>query len=99
MGKTGSLGSDALEDVIHEGVHDRHGPGADACVRVNLLQHFVDVDGVGFPPPPLLLLLSRSCSLGLAGGLLGTLGRWFGRHLHLDKQSEYGEPARPARYL
>ena len=88
VSQTGSLSSDALEDVVHEGVHDGHSPGADASVRVNLLQHFVDVDGVGLPPPPLLLLLSRSCSLGLAGGLLGSLGCGFRRHFHLDKQSE-----------
>lgn len=99
VGKTGGLGGDALEDVVHEGVHDGHGPGADASVRVHLLQHFVDVDGVGLPPPPLLLLLSRSCGLGLAGGLLGALGCGFGRHSHLDKLSETVKAARSTTIL
>ncbi len=46
MGKTGGLGSDALEDVVHEGVHDGHGLAGDTSIRVDLLQDFVDVDGV-----------------------------------------------------
>ena len=33
------LGGDALEDVVHEGVHDGHGLWGDTGVRVNLLQH------------------------------------------------------------
>ena len=44
--QTGSLGGDALEDVVHERVHDGHGLGGDTGVRVDLLQHLVDVDGV-----------------------------------------------------
>ena len=42
-----SLASDALEDVVDEGVHDGHGLLGDASVGVNLLQHLVDVGGVG----------------------------------------------------
>ena len=70
MGKTGSLSGNALEDVIHEGVHDGHGLAGYTSVGVHLLQDFVDVDGVGFPPPPLPLLISSTCGLCLAGGLL-----------------------------
>ena len=81
VSQSGGLGGDALEDVIHEGVHDGHGFGADSSVGVDLLQDFVDVDGVRFPPPPLLLLLARPCGLGLAGGLLGSLRCWFGWHV------------------
>ena len=73
VSQTRCLSSNTLEDVVHEGVHDGHGLGADSSVRMHLLQDFVDVDGVGFPPPPPLLLLSRPCGLGLAGGLLGSL--------------------------
>jgi len=73
VSQSGGLSSDALEDVIHKGVHDGHGLGADPGIRVDLLQHFVDVDRVGFPPPPLLLLLARPGGLSLAGGLLGSL--------------------------
>lgn len=72
VSQSGCLGSDALEDVVHEGVHDGHGLGADSSVGVDLLQNFVDVDGVRFPPPPLLLLLAGSCGFGLAGRLLGS---------------------------
>ena len=46
VSQTGRLGGDTLEDVVHEGVHDAHGFAGDASVRVNLLQDFVDVDGV-----------------------------------------------------
>ena len=52
VGKTRSLAGDSLEDVVHEGVHDRHGLAGDTGVRVYLLQHLVDVDGVRLPPPP-----------------------------------------------
>ena len=73
VSQTGSLSSDSLEDIVDEGVHDGHSLGADSSVRVDLFQDFVDVDGVGFPPPPLLLLLSGPCGLGLGSGLLGAL--------------------------
>ena len=42
--EAGGLGGDALEHVVHERVHDAHGLGADARVRVHLLQDLVDVD-------------------------------------------------------
>ena len=80
VGETGSLGCDALKDVIHEGVHDRHGLGRDTCVGVNLSQHLVDVDAVAFPPPPLPLLVPSTLGLGLGGRLLGSLTCCFGWH-------------------
>ena len=80
VGQTGSLGGDALEDVIHEAVHDRHGLAGDTSVRVDLLEDLVDVDGVRLPPPPLPLLVSSTLGLCLGGGLLGSLGCWFGWH-------------------
>ena len=80
MGKTGSLSSNALEDVIHEGVHDGHGLAGHSSIGVDLLQDLVDVDGVGLPPPPLALLVPGTGGLCLAGGLLGSLGRYFRRH-------------------
>ena len=46
MGKAGGFGGDALENVVDERVHDAHGFAGDTSVRVNLLQHFVDVDRV-----------------------------------------------------
>ncbi|XP_054850332.1 uncharacterized protein LOC129339774 [Eublepharis macularius] len=39
--QAGGLAGDALEDVVDEGVHDAHGLGRDARVRVHLLQHLV----------------------------------------------------------
>jgi hypothetical protein len=80
VSQTRSLGSDALEDVVDEAVHDRHGLAADAGVRVDLLEHLVDVDGVALPSSPLALLVSRTYGLGLAGRLLRSLARWFGWH-------------------
>ena len=64
------LGGDALEQVVQEGVHDRHGLLGDARVWMDLLQHFVDVDGVGL----------HSLGGPLRGARLGCcfLGRGFG---------------------
>ena len=82
VGKTGGLGGDALEEVVHERVHDGHGLRADASVRVDLLQHLVDVDGVGFLPL-LALFLAISLGNGLGGftGLLVCLSRGFWWHV------------------
>ncbi len=46
VGKAGSLGSDALEDVVDKAVHDGHGLAGHSGVGVHLLEDFVDVDGV-----------------------------------------------------
>jgi hypothetical protein len=81
VGKAGSLGSNALEDVVDKAVHDRHGLAGHSGVGVHLLQDFVDVDGVGFPPPPALLLVSGARGLSLGGGLLRALAcNTLGRH-------------------
>ena len=76
VGKTGGLGGNALKDVVHEGVHDGHGLGADASVGVDLLQDLVDVDRVRFLPL-LTFLLAISLGDGL-GGLSGLLGGFSG---------------------
>ena len=50
-----------------------HGLGGDSSVRVDLLQHLVDVDGVGLLPSQLLLLLvSLLDGLGSLARLLGS---------------------------
>ena len=43
MGKLAGFSGDSLEEVVDEGVHDAHGLGRHACVRVNLLQHLPQV--------------------------------------------------------
>ncbi|CAH3162158.1 unnamed protein product, partial [Porites lobata] len=48
LGKAGSFGGDALEDVVDERVHDAHGFAGDTSVRVNLLQHLVDYTNYQF---------------------------------------------------
>ena len=64
VSETGSFGSDPFEDIVNEGVHDAHGLGRDTGVRVDLLQHLVDVDGVRFLSLLLLFLVA-----GGTGGL------------------------------
>ena len=80
VGQTGSLSSDTFEDIVDEGVHDAHGLGRDSGVRVDLFQHLVDIDGVGFFPflGPLLVVLGDV--LGGLAGLLGSLSGGFGGH-------------------
>lgn len=80
VGQTGSLSSDALKDVVHERVHDGHGFGAHTGVGVDLLQHLVDVRGVGFLPLLSALLAVGTTSSGLLAGLFGGLARGFGWH-------------------
>ena len=46
--QAGGLGGDPLEDVVDKRVHDGHSLGGDSGVGVDLLQHLVDVDRVGF---------------------------------------------------
>ena len=76
VGQTGSLVSDALENVVDKAVHDAHGLGGDTGVRVDLLHYFVDVDGVAFPPlPPPLLIPRTARGLSLGGCLLGSFRR------------------------
>ena len=82
MGESAGLSGDPLEQIVDERVHDAHGLGGDTSVRVDLLQHLVDVDGVGLLPSQLLLLLvSLVDGLGGLAGLLGSLSRnlwWHG---------------------
>ena len=56
VGKTAGLGGNSLKQIIDKGVHDGHGLGGDTGVGVHLLQHLVDVDGIGFLSLVLLLL-------------------------------------------
>jgi len=77
-GELSSLASNALEDVVDERVHDAHALLADAGVGVDLLEHLVDVGGVGFDAllAALLLVAGGGDFLGSLGGCLlgGCLG-------------------------
>ena len=72
VGQTGSFAGDSLEDVVDERIHDGHSLGGNTSIGVNLLEHLVDVDGVGFTP----LLPSLLVSLG--DGFLGLSGLFGG---------------------
>ena len=50
------LASNALENVVDEGVHDSHGLGRDAGVWMELLQHLVHVHRVALHAAALALL-------------------------------------------
>jgi hypothetical protein len=78
--KARSLSSNALKDIVDEGIHDRHGTRADTSVGVNLLQHLVDVGRVRLNSSlfAALLLIGGLCNLWLCL-LLGNL--WLGSSL------------------
>ena len=46
VGQLASLGSNTLEQVIDERVHDAHGLGGDTGIGVHLLEDLVDVYGI-----------------------------------------------------
>ena len=64
--EAGGLGSDLLEDIVDERVHDAHGSLGDAGLGVHLLEDTVDVDGEG--------LGSSSLGGSLLGGTGGSAG-------------------------
>lgn len=80
--QTGSLGGNTLEDIVDETVHDAHGLAGDTSVRVDLLQHLVDVDSVALLTLTLVLLLIAFADilLGLSS-LLHCLSACFRCHL------------------
>ena len=47
-GKLSGFSGDALEDIVDEGVHDRHTLLGDTGIGVDLLQNLVNVGRVGF---------------------------------------------------
>jgi len=77
----GSLSSNALKDIVDEGVQDGHGTVGDTGIRVNLLEDLVDVGRVGLLPSLGSLLLFTWGSSGLLAGFLwlvrsGGLSGW-----------------------
>merc|ERR1719228_2011592 len=82
VSQTGRFGGNSFKNVIDKRVHDAHGLRGHAGVRMDLLQDFVNVDGVGFLPFGLsssFLLAFRDGLLGFAS-LFGRFSRGFGRH-------------------
>ena len=79
-----SFGCYSLENVVHERVHDRHGLRGDAGVRMNLLQHFVDVDGVALLPPALLFLVALGDVLLSLAGLFGRFAASLRWHVDIE---------------
>lgn len=59
-----SFCGDPFENIVHERVHDAHSFTRDSCVRMNLLEDFVNVDGVALPS------FSSSFSFSSLGGAL-----------------------------
>jgi len=68
LSQTRGLLSDALKDIINERVEDGHGLVRNTGIRVDLLQHLVDVRGVGLLAGLLALLL-----VGVSGSFGGSL--------------------------
>merc|ERR1719222_1273088 len=76
--------SNPLEEVVDKTVHDAHSLRGDTSVRVDLLQHLVDVDCVRLLPLALaLLLFTLGNRLGGLARLGSSLTRGFRRHLKL----------------
>jgi hypothetical protein len=71
VSQAGGFASDSFEDVVDKRVHDRHGFAGHAGVGVDLLQHFIDVNGVG------LLTLLVPLLLVSLGDVLGRLTGFF----------------------
>ena len=71
VSETGSLSGDSFEYVVDKRVHDAHGLGRDTSVGVDLLQDFVNVDGIRFLSLLLLFLISGSTGSLCLSGLLG----------------------------
>ena len=81
VSKTGSFGSNALEDVIDKRVHDAHGLGGYTGVGVDLFQDLVDVDSIRFLTLAVLLLVSLGNGLGGLSCLLGGFSRYLWWHV------------------
>ena len=90
VSQTTGFGGDALEDVADKRVHDGHGLAGYASVGVDLLQHLVDVDGVGLLSTMATLFLVSSISGGSCLARLGSgahgLDSSFGCHSNSETE-------------
>lgn len=81
VSQTGRLGRDTFENIVDKGIHYRHSLTRDSSVRVNLLQHFVNVNGVTLFPFVLLLSFVRFRYVFLCGtGFFRCFPTRFWRH-------------------
>lgn len=71
--QTTRFGGEALENIVHKGVHDGHGATRNAGIRVHLLQHLVDVGRVSLGATLAAELLAIGANLGRFLGLLAAL--------------------------
>ena len=78
-GKVNSLVAESLEGIDDEGVHDRHGTLGNADLTVNLLQHTIDVGGVGLGSSS-LAVRNISLLLRALGALARCLSHWISRN-------------------
>lgn len=85
MRQTRCLCSNTFEDVVHETVHDAHRLTGYPCVRMNLFQHLVDVDGVTLLPPAFLFLIGFGYILLCLSGFLGSFTARLGWHLLINR--------------
>ena len=69
VGQPAGFSSNPSEQVIDKRVHDAHGFGGDTGVRMDLLQHLVDVCGIGLRTT-LPLLARHSSSSTLPGRII-----------------------------
>jgi len=73
-GELSGFSGDTFEDIVNEGVHDRHSLLTDTSIGVNLLQYLIDVRRVRLDA-----LLASLFSIGLGNHFLcGCFGGCFG---------------------
>ena len=99
--KLASLRSDAFKDIVDEGIHDGHALLGDSRIRVDLLEHLVDVRRVRLGA--LLLLGGRrllGCLLGrLLGRGLGHLGNCNSNNKRVSIMEEHIKSNQPEASL
>ena len=69
VSEAAGLGSNPLEEIVHERVHNTHCLGRHSSVRVDLFENLVNIDSVRFLPllAPSSLPLGPTLSLGRIG--------------------------------
>ncbi len=75
------FGGNAFENVVDERIHDAHRFARNTGVGMHLLQHFVNVDCVGFLPLALLFLVTLGDVFLRLAGLLGCFAAGFRWHV------------------